>query len=485
MLLFKNGDHFEFQYVITCILFENTVMRNISLLWHNTKLPSTIPLWHVKDYTSPRIAMEKRIEKKEWEPEAFYYVVVELEEYTFINCYGRPYVSFLYYLKPFQLNMWSGLLVATAFLSAASYRVACESQMFGSKSFSPVLYLVQALLEKGPILPRQIGNQFIFRITVGTWMLMALMATNGYKGLVTTGVLAPPPKVNEFTHLNDLVAHEYGKPKFVGKLFANLDTKCLHKWQNSTVPKSMKMAVFVSRHTCGTEIMSRVRDESIFKWFARVMHNRRSGKKTKYTFFEKIFDDRLFWIAPNRKSFKNLYDSAVESEIVHCDDNIVLVGKRNFIEKEHAYLSMMYATKTFYVSKDKTATKTVTWQFEHPKGSDILQKFVGLIENGIYIRVKVAHETLRHSGTRINFSRKNNNEKVVKSLPMTSNVQMLFYVCGIFVVFSSVVIAMEEILRNKIAYWFTLQQFAKYTARKTKDFKIACLGLCKLIQSYQ
>lgn len=64
------------------------------------------------------------------------------------------------------------------------------------KRFSTIIYILQTLLEQGPTLPSYVRRHGVAKIVLGTWLLLAVIATNGYRGIVTTKFVVPPRTTN-------------------------------------------------------------------------------------------------------------------------------------------------------------------------------------------------------------------------------------------------------------------------------------------------
>lgn len=101
-------------------------------------------------------------------------------------------------------------------------------------NFGPLLYMTHCLLQNGPYLSTGIKPNCFARILSATWLILSLIAANGYKGIVTTGITAPLPKTTPYQLFTDLVDKNF-KPKPDIKFYAEIAKLCLKNWWKSQI----------------------------------------------------------------------------------------------------------------------------------------------------------------------------------------------------------------------------------------------------------
>lgn len=101
-------------------------------------------------------------------------------------------VPFLFYIAPFKPFVWLGMLVTL--LSIISMLCAFLHWCGNSQiSFTPLLFLLATIFEECPSIPREIAGLPFVRYILGTWLIMSVILTNCYNGMLTTELNAPLP----------------------------------------------------------------------------------------------------------------------------------------------------------------------------------------------------------------------------------------------------------------------------------------------------
>lgn len=129
-------------------------------------------------------------------------IMTEVGGYSFLTCYSKNSITFDFYVTPFHPELWVGLLVSYILLS-----FFLSLWLFSNKiksSFCPWLYLLGGLLEDGVPITGKIEKRSVFRLVFGCWIIVGVLFSNCYNGLMITG-LNSPLKAASVTRFKDLV----------------------------------------------------------------------------------------------------------------------------------------------------------------------------------------------------------------------------------------------------------------------------------------
>ncbi|OXA46210.1 hypothetical protein Fcan01_19282 [Folsomia candida] len=125
----------------------------------------------------------------------------ENEGYQFLTCYVEPYISFYFYFKPFQTQLWAVLGISILTIVAVPKTV----QYFRNEMqpFSSWLFVMATLFEEAGYVPGFIEKTTFFRLSLGVWCVMSVILTNAYNGLMILELNAPreTQHPNEFSQL--------------------------------------------------------------------------------------------------------------------------------------------------------------------------------------------------------------------------------------------------------------------------------------------
>lgn len=122
-------------------------------------------------------------------------------DYSFVTCYSENVITFHFYITPFQPQLWYVLMAAYILLTIALSLYLFKKKLRGS--FCPWLYLLGGLLEDGVPILRKLEKESAFRLVFGCWIIVCVLLTNCYNGLMITGLNAPfsASSINSFRDL--------------------------------------------------------------------------------------------------------------------------------------------------------------------------------------------------------------------------------------------------------------------------------------------
>ncbi|OXA40863.1 Glutamate receptor U1 [Folsomia candida] len=144
-------------------------------------------------------------------------VISKFVGYQFLTYYAEQFITFNFYVTPFKLEVWIGLLAAICILLLGS-EMSKKFANFGNTSFSAWLFILANIFEENGFVPKSFEKSKFYRLTFGCWGLMALILTNCYIGLMISDLNAPL-RGNVPTTFQDLIcdkgirAESYGKAR--------------------------------------------------------------------------------------------------------------------------------------------------------------------------------------------------------------------------------------------------------------------------------
>lgn len=168
-------------------------------------------------------------------------------------------------MHPFQSSLWFCTVFSFLLLSVAKKFCFKSFRYRLCQRFSAPFYLWHVLLETGPKMPTAISKHTVCRIIVFTWLFLALHLTNCYKGIITTGTTAPPPKLAVLHSFEDLYCK---MDDTCPKLFGTLNSYMYKHWQlDNRTSEPQEIEIFCDKWTpditeCQTQFQSDVLEMS-------------------------------------------------------------------------------------------------------------------------------------------------------------------------------------------------------------------------------
>lgn len=411
-----------------------TVMRkhNASLYFPQTKNPH-LPLIH---YGGPLQFQDK----------LFITLLPEHNAFSFLTCYAMQTVSFEFYVTPFSPEIW--YFLATTFLTLV---LILWSYLLHKKyrgSFCSWMYVLRALLEDGVPVPGQIERLPAFRWTLGSWLIVSVLLSNCYNGLMITGLNSPlsTKGVETFRDLvcdwkdiknfEDATDSLFSKGELVSYLQKMPKNTSSNLKEMQLLPKkdcfsllSLQPTFSSDNQYSSTTKVTYVLPE-FFKFlmdFIKVYHwPIRDKPPAAYTLALNLFHWKHGHVP---KALEHLgipsqdYTSLIESEVVGCGKT-VFVGKPLEVETELEYLRMSYSWIKFYREKDSLSTVVSGVGIVAAGTSRIVQDFRAFIDSGIYGRLIEQH-------SRRNYKRKRavQGERVFRGMTMDENPHVVHHLC--------------------------------------------------------
>jgi len=296
------------------------------------------------------------------------------DSYVFLTCDGITRASpFTIFTKPYTFYSWLAILltfgVLTLYINSVSgtrnfmewLRGLCEVSLF---------VLCSNLLEQSASLSRRItrkGSRLYYWI-FPTGLLMGLVITNAYKGVVTVDLIAPPLLV-KFERIEDVLA-------------ANYTVYILNDAEFMSGYMFCSAVIFDSAFDCSELVMR-------FQWLYQTLrYGIGLSHDTKVPHITKLGDYNRFLKSlrpPEFKKFQN--GSAPKPEILRCNQTAYL-GTSTDIENTLLQLKLFESDGNWNIYKGKHTFLKKYSGIEFPNlwedGGLIYRRLTSLIQGGIY-----------------------------------------------------------------------------------------------------
>ncbi|OXA64712.1 hypothetical protein Fcan01_00785 [Folsomia candida] len=350
-------------------------------------------------------------------------IAIKYSGYEFLTCYAENYISFEFYLAPFQPELWYGLAVCLVVLISV---VSIYLHFSKLPTFPAWLFVIATLFEEGFTLPGQVEKKQYIRLILGTWCLMSITLTNCYNGIMISE-LNSPLKASQPNKFYDLVCHKIQNskrnPNFISANFNNnlshLDISAHKKYFN-------EIAAFREDNNSDWRLtlQSDFQDGACFKLLSNFIptSNVPIPEFLDFLYGEHyLFLYYFFTFRPPRIYYKYLthgnsfltfnllnplhshvpkgiryseegyqldnLQKLVEQEIVSCGKN-VFTSKSDMLEAEFKFLEKHYFSKNFYKGKVLDESEFLGLVFLQVGVSRVVKWYKFLVEGGIYGRLE-------------------------------------------------------------------------------------------------
>ncbi|OXA49801.1 hypothetical protein Fcan01_15571 [Folsomia candida] len=312
---------------------------------------------------------------------------------------GHAY-SGLRVLRPPEKAAYSGLRRPEYVLQARI--VLCLYKKFKKvnfyDAFCPWSFMLANIFEEAGYVPVQLDKQQFFRMVVGSWILMSVILTNCYNGLMISSLNSPLPKTNIPETFEDLICQD----KQIIKSYE--DRADLTDWIVTTMDKAAKKFHNpVHSVTCykifstGDESLQLVYDTVIktANYFRKVPKQPNQLYKRKQptrafipmeTIITLLFSEGYSFVPNKRNHSDEIKASLSNNEVVKCGKS-ALVSDAFDMEFRFNDLFRKYFWRKFYKGKDIVNYILVGWIFEDEGNSKVPQYFQSLFESGIQGRL--------------------------------------------------------------------------------------------------
>lgn len=321
-----------------------------------------------------------------------HWIQTEAGGYSFLTCYSENAISFDFYITPFQPELWYALLTTYFFLT-----LALSCWLLGKNletSFCPWMYILGGLLEDGVPIPGKIEKSWIFRIVFGSWIIIGVIFSNCYNGLMITGLNSPLAATTANT-FRDLVCN-YQEVKFVHSRMKKdsrfyFDSYWYLHYANELYSGNQTLNPYYS-NKCFSIFSYPTETSHIPKFFnflSKIYGNYMDALEVSHG-----MELELNLFHPRQKPFpKNISTlsyhemvKVVEREVVDCGKTAFVAPQGEF-QAEVEFLVRSYPSLKFYKGKDIVVAKPLGMRIFNPGVSRIHWNAKSLVETGIYTRL--------------------------------------------------------------------------------------------------
>ncbi|OXA48523.1 hypothetical protein Fcan01_16423 [Folsomia candida] len=339
--------------------------------------------------------------------------------FEFFSCFKETFISFEFYVNPFQKEVWTALLISIFTVLTSIYLYLKVSLDGGNISLSPWLFVLSTLFEEPPTISnRKLEAHFMFRFVLGSWCLVAVILTNCYNGLMITDLNAPLSSIKP-ENFGDLIGEQRGGPISLKQLRKRVDFPLL-KWYNLAVLSHTYQYSLDGKYN---NFRNPYESKDCFKLLSPAEEH--SHYRVQYfQFFEFLISEynkfplgsdlsndkqvvsrasdlwHLNLLHPRHGHFPSGLDYSskeysldeinhkIETEVVDCSEKNVFVTRGKYFRVQYKFLREKYSSKEFYKGKDVLNSKPIALEFLNEGSSKVPRYFEGLIETGIYARIE-------------------------------------------------------------------------------------------------
>ncbi|OXA42354.1 hypothetical protein Fcan01_22950 [Folsomia candida] len=396
-------------------------------------------------------------------------VTITFDGYKFLTCHTSTFLTFEFYLTPFQLDLWICLLIClTVVVSCLTlYTRYCDTGTSdGIRWISPWLNVLSTLFEEPASVPSILEKRAFYRLVFGSWALMAVFKTNCYNGIMITNLNAPLPgiKIEEW---NDIVCD-----RVAGGV--NMSHKEITAWANKTgISKYWGNAFNIRYPVYGQNYGSKkltnpFESENCFRLLSPISSNpyyrRPNLPANRFFYFEFEKYQNLDNYIMNHYLNEEL-NEMITKEILKCGKT-VWIGDSDEVAQEYFYLREQYPWIRWQRSKDVLKPEMSGMTFSNNGESKIPQYFQGIIESGIWARLE-QEKSSKYLRGRL----KSVDVDKVSPIALNGSILTLFVLCGFLIVWALVCIGCE--FRSTI--WFIIKTIGKemrWKVRNTFNFLV-------------
>ncbi|OXA49072.1 putative glutamate receptor [Folsomia candida] len=387
----------------------------------------------------------------------------QLSEFTltsgfqFLSCYAESYLSFNFYLTPFQPILWLGLIT-----SFGLTLIVISFYMFWKHQSSPfpvwMSFFSLLFINSFPV-PQFVKNGSFYRLIFLAWGLVAFLLAACYSGLITSELNAPFKQTRPQT-FEDLICQHRHILNNLTEINSSRLARSLKFDKYSAYWGTFDPSLIFPTHRNQFAL------DHCFSLLSTSYQQYWAGYEPQFSKNLIQRDDliSLFLMSPvhdviptgyviNNASYSTTeLQVLVEKNIINCEKKSVFIAMSEGIWGEMNFLSKNYPSKKFYTGKSIILTHWFGWTFRGggrnmvTSGvSQVQRNFQSLVSSGIYSRLKTEMATtmwLRR------WPAKNDTSLIPSSMNLNGAVVTLFILCGALAGLSLICLLIES--RNRV-----------------------------------
>lgn len=396
-------------------------------------------------------------------------ITIEFIGNQFLTCYRDEFLTFKFYITPFKPWLW--FMIAISLLSIIV--ITSAFKYFGgfkTISFTPWLFILATIFEEDGYIPVKIDREPFYRLIFRPWCLMAVFLTNCYTGMMISELNSPLQAIRPGT-FDDLACNRMGIEdvhKFVlsfeyyrARTFDNVlpsprDDRSMYGYDRAAwywvYTRSIQMIVAINLRSKRPipDLINPFASKECFQLLSLP-----SGYASGHpAFLQFILNLHSFVIQANMSEqilkVLNLLDprhsyfpigkkylpqnttmlefrNTIKSDLVKCG-RTVFIANSDILEAEFQFVEKHYTIKKFYKGKEIMLEVPFRWSFYREGSSKVPRYIKGLVESGIYKRLK--EEDIRKKYLKRKPIKKVRAEELFKPVKLYGAILTLFVLCG-------------------------------------------------------
>jgi len=321
------------------------------------------------------------------------FVADETDGFNFLTCITSDTfwsIAKLFW-QPFQTPVWVGLLASLLSTGILIFMM----KVLGQVGFSPMrlfMHILFNLMEIGVSPSSILGPKTGLKLVIATWLLIGIVLTNSYKGLIIAYLSVPWTPEQDYNYFLDLKNF-----KFYGRVFDEQ-----HYWHNTC-------RNYTWNSTCEIKYTMSSLFGSYFSQAGSILHNRNNT----------VWDSFVGKI----HAFSQNESNAVFQKLM-TGDKIVVVGYNEEIDEISAELNAAFKGTRFFRGKEHLWAHNKNWMFNKISYGQPEAELVQLMASGIYQFWKYWLRDRKY----LEFKLKADSTAPPEPLSLSSNVAFVFVV---------------------------------------------------------
>ncbi|OXA56015.1 hypothetical protein Fcan01_08860 [Folsomia candida] len=417
-------------------------------------------------------------------------VVTKYSAIEFLSCYTEKFITFQFYITPFQPELWWAVGIGIVLLC-----IILSIYLYFAKLYRfPVwLLLLATMFEEGFPVPPSVEKNAFCRMILGTWCLMSVILTNCYNGIMTSELNAPLQGRHPIT-FHDLVCSKIKRSNqnldyvlSIGGNISVLNTS-IHAEYHSQIrqllwnrPSNISMFDPLKSFDC-FKLLSKVVNVSLdqrqIPQFLDLLYDihaslldpdyRGVRKTLSEHFISPVFTLMFNLLNPMHTHIPASVNYStytvqsvrklVENEITSCG-KAVFAGTSESVHSELVFLQKNYPWTNFYKGEPIFASPFALL-FTNEGISKVPTYFKFMLESGIYHRLEMEQLNNEYVGRKA-IVKRNNYQHGAMPVSMAGSLLTAFILCGCSITLATIYFVVECRLKllMYLKRWIILEYF--------------------------
>lgn len=332
--------------------------------------------------------------------------------FKFVSCYAERYISFGFYIAPFQPLTWLLIVISlVSIISAVLVYTKARGTVVLTSSYSTWLSVLAILLDDSVKAPNKLEECIFYRSIFVHWGPVAIILSNCYTGLMITELNSHlkglrPESFDDLVCNKSYLALLEGINGFlINKTRLKLNIEKYSITMPTDFSKSIEIDDNVSLEDNCFDMLS-IPANSQFKyqnpystdmWYVfqnaayefRRAYIYENGSPTRSMFIQYVtylkmqIHPRRISIEEEPTRYAENCRQYAEEEVANCEKS-VFVGEVDNVNYEMKYLSRKYPRQKFAISKETMHDDLVGWSFHGGGKSTVRRNLYAIVESGIY-----------------------------------------------------------------------------------------------------